>query len=50
MYDAVHPRYTLFEKAILGLFYIIELPIVAIRILADKSRRHFENRYLKDMQ
>jgi hypothetical protein len=46
MYDAVHPRYTIFEKCVLGVLYILELPVYLIRVLADKSRRRFDKLYL----
>ncbi len=50
MHATVYPRYTLFEKSLLGILYLLELPFHAVSALASKSRKRFEKMYLDSME
>ena len=50
MHETVYPRYTLFEKFVLGVLYVLELPFRVLRMLAGKSRKHFEKLYLDEVK
>lgn len=46
MNAVVYPRYTLFEKFLLGLLRVIELPFHAFAAVAAKGRERFSRLYL----
>lgn len=50
MQATVYPRYTLFEKFLLGILYVIELPFHAFAAVAVKGRERFSRLYLNKIE
>lgn len=50
MNAAVYPRYTLFEKVLLAMLYVIEIPFHAFAAVAVKGREHFSRLYLDETE
>ena len=50
MHATVHPRYTLFEKTLLGILYLLELPFHLLNGFAARSRRRFDKIFLDDLK
>lgn len=50
MNATVYPRYTLFEKVLLAMLYVIEIPFHAFAAVAVKGRERFSRLYLDEIE